>query len=136
MADFTHTITVSATLDGGRAIYVSFVGTIEDVYEVQRGIVQSSSTTLVQGGLPNFNMPIELFIAQCQDGQMQINVSTSADTAQLQTMPGGTVSFCGPYGVEVDTSGAATTNANMVTEIDFANGSGKVDWIALKTPVS
>lgn len=136
MADFTHTITVSASLDSGKSITLSFVGTIEDVYAVQRVSGQSALFYLQEGGIPEFNMPTAFSLAQCIDGVTQMNVNTSADSAPLVCFPSSTVAFHGPKGAEVDTSNLATTNANLVTAIDFTNGSGKFEFIALKTPVS
>lgn len=136
MADFTHTVTISASLDGGKSILLTFTSTIEDVYAVQRISGQSSLFALSQGGIPEFNLPVGFALAQCIDGATQMNVDTSADTAALTALPGSTVAFHGPHGAEIDTSDTATTNVNNVNAIGFTNGTGKFEFIALKTAAS
>lgn len=136
MADFTHTITVVATLDGGRSISVQFVTTIEDVYECNYGTL-STGVDMGESAAQIVNMPLALVIAQCMSGIATVNAyNSAADLAAMTCLSGMTASVIGPYGIEVDGSAGATTNADLMETVEFVSLGAPTEFLFLKTPVS
>ena len=136
MADFTHTISVVATLDGGRAINVSFVGTIEDVYECNYGTL-STGVSMGPTETQHLNTPVALVLVQCMSGMATVNVyNSSSDLAAMTCLGGMTAAVIGPYGIEVDGTAGATTNTDLMESVEFISTGAPTEFILLKTPVS
>lgn len=136
MADFTHTISVVATLDGGRSINVSFIGTIEDVYECNYGTL-SESVSMSESGVPYLNMPVAFALIQCISGMATLNVINSGlDQGHIICLPGLTGTVIGPYGLDLDANAATTTNTLLIETIEILNGGSPTEFLILKTPAS
>ena len=136
MADFTHTISVVATLDGGRAINVSFVGTIEDVYECNYGTL-STGVSMGPTETQHLNTPVALVLVQCMSGMATLNTyNSSGDLAAITCTGNLTGSVIGPYGMEIDANASATTNADLIETLEFVSEGAPTEFIILKTPVS
>lgn len=139
MADFTSTLTLSGTSDTGKALNVSFTATIENVYEfVKMSGATSNPDTLGSLIQPPYDMPFEFIAAQCMSGIGSMKIDNGVTSDSIQLSPGQFMVFCGPYAFVKDTNASATTCNLLLNEVRFDDSSAgaKIDYIALKTPVS
>lgn len=131
MADFTSTLTLTATSDTGRRLDRTFTMTIEDVY----GLTKTSGNVFT---IADTSQPFALMIAQIRSGATNMTYGASADSAVVSLRGDQMVMVHGPVGFDEDTNASTATVTQLLSgDVTFDEHPGtKVDFLALKTPVS
>lgn len=131
MPNFTSTLTLTATSDTGRRLDRTFTMTIEDVY----GLTKTSGNVFT---IVDTSQPFALMIAQIRSGATNMTYGASADSAVVSLRGDQMVMVHGPVGFDEDTNASTATVTQLLSgDVTFDEHPGtKVDFIALKTPVS
>ena len=131
MADFPSTLTLTATSDTGRRLDRTFTMTIADVY----GLTKTSGNVFT---IADTSQPFAFMIAQVRSGQTLMTYSAGADTAYVSLRGDQFVIVNGPTGFDSDTNASTATVTQLLSgDVTFDEHPGtKVDFLALKTPVS
>lgn len=131
MADFTSTLTLTAASDTGRRITRTFTMTIADVY----GIMKTSGNVFT---IDANDQPYTFMLAQVRSGSTVMGFSTGVASAVVSLRGDQMVMVNGPYGFDKDTNASTATVTQLLSSsVTFEEHAGtKVDFIALKTPVS